>query len=459
MIEERDVITILTDAARRGFSTEKLSYLSANLKNGNTDYSPEAAEKIQKIILRERTGSKNRPDSAHTPAGAGASPSAPGNDKNPPIDPVKYLKTGAQLQEMDIRITWLIEDLIPEGSITTVIGPAGYGKSTVCLNLANAVDRGRSWFDRATIQRPVYVLDFENPLAVDVVERARALDLSGVLFWHTAAEVPPPRIDSDEYKAYKLLPPGLLIVDGHRASQRGDENSSKDTGLVMERWKELRDLGFTIILIHHTQKANAEVFRGSQALIDQADHVLYFYPVRQPGSDDPVDVEDPETMTYFLGTKDKTRFKACRLYLKRAGKGHFAVAGNPDDEKIELLKAFLSDRGEVTQKDLLKAAREEMNLGRPVVIRLLKQGETRGIWIMKKGEKNACLYQLVSLYPYIRGVQTDKQDSGSLLVREILEGRKDAKTVDTSEFACLSDAQKQTGKQGSFVDEQTSWEH
>jgi RecA-family ATPase len=92
---------------------------------------------------------------------------------------------------MDISVSWLVEDLIPEASITTVIGPAGYGKSTLCLNIGNAVDRGLTWLGRAIIRKPVYVLDYENPLAVDV-ERARALDLSGVLFWHTAAEVPPP---------------------------------------------------------------------------------------------------------------------------------------------------------------------------------------------------------------------------------------------------------------------------
>jgi hypothetical protein len=39
MIEEREKIIILADAARHGFGTEKLSELSATLKNG-ADYSP-----------------------------------------------------------------------------------------------------------------------------------------------------------------------------------------------------------------------------------------------------------------------------------------------------------------------------------------------------------------------------------------------------------------------------------
>ncbi|MGA2106894.1 MAG: AAA family ATPase [Syntrophorhabdales bacterium] len=315
-----------------------------------------------------------------------------------PFDPMKYLVTGTQLKKMDVEVRWLVEDLIPEQSITTLIGPAGNGKSTACLNVGNAVERGVPWLGLATLKSPVYVIDFENPLAVDV-ERSRALDLSGILFWHTSAEVPPPRIDSPQYEVYKSLPPGLIIVDGHRASQRGDENSSQDTGLVMERWKELRDLGFTIILIHHTQKANAEVFRGSQALVDQADHCLYFYPVRQPGSDDPVVLDDLDSTIYFLGTKDKTRFKPCRLYLKRAGSGRFTTAGDPDDERVGCMKGLLGDCGTLTQREFVARAREKLGLGKALTLRLLKRGEAKRVWKIVRGDKNACLYQLSCLSP------------------------------------------------------------
>ncbi len=51
MIEEREMLAILHDAARRGLNTEKLTYLSARLKNGNGDLSPETAEKVQQIIM------------------------------------------------------------------------------------------------------------------------------------------------------------------------------------------------------------------------------------------------------------------------------------------------------------------------------------------------------------------------------------------------------------------------
>jgi hypothetical protein len=216
----------------------------------------------------------------------------------------------------------------------------------------------------------------------------------------------------------------------------------------MERWKELRDLGFTIILIHHTQKANVEVFRGSQALIDQADHVLYFYPVRQPGSDEPIESEDPETLTYFLGTKGKTRFKACRIYLKRAGQGRFTVADDPDEEKIELLAAILKGRGELTQTQIVKAAKEELDFGKPVTRRLLKRGEERKIWTVTKGERNSSLYQLFSCSPLYKGGENWKTESGGFSGTVKTEETKVKKPVDTLEFSSCSDHEKNNMKTG-----------
>jgi hypothetical protein len=370
-------------------------------------------------------------------------------------DPMQYLKRGSELQLMDINVEWVIEDLIPERAIVALIGPAGYGKSTVCLNFGNAVVEGLPWLGRNTKQLLVIYDDFENPEAI-IIERTRQLNIKNVYFWHTSFEVPPPRIDSPEWELYKKLTPGLLIVDGHRASQRGDENSSKDTGLVMERWKALRDLGFTIILIHHTQKANEQVFRGSQALIDQADHVLYFYPVRKPGNDEPVDSEDFEDMTYFLGTKDKTRFKHCKLYLKRAGEGRFVLAGDPADEKLTNMKDLLIQSGELSQKEFMGLIKDELAYGKTVALRLLKQGEERKFWTIRKGDKNSSLYSAFLLSPLIKGGENRKTDFGSFPGISKMINTNNSQVSDNTLFSSYPDTDETTGKQGSLSVPETS---
>ena len=77
-----------------------------------------------------------------------------------------------------------------------------------------------------------------------------------VFFWRANNDkIKAPKLDKSEYELYKQLPEGsILIFDTLRASQDRDENKSNEMGLIMGRLKELRDMGFTIILLHHTAK-------------------------------------------------------------------------------------------------------------------------------------------------------------------------------------------------------------
>ena len=238
----------------------------------------------------------------------------------------------------------------------------------------------------------------------------------------------------------------------------GDENSSQDTAFVMERWKELRAIGNAIILIHHTQKANEQVFRGSQALIDQADHVLYFYPVRKPGQDDPVEFDDPDSLTYYLGTREKTRYRHVKVYVKRAGKGRFVLAGDPDDEKIESMKDLLGGDG-LTQGEFLRAAKGNLGYGKTLTLRLLKRGEDRGAWTVEKGNKNSCRY-LLSVFSTLKGggKQENRIQGFPVDINSVKD--KSLKTVDSSMFSCLRKDERKAGKQGK--DDQShggDWEH
>jgi hypothetical protein len=261
--------------------------------------------------------------------------------------------------------------------------------------MADAMSKGGSFLGRQAVRTPVYYVDFENPLPV-VVETARKLNIVEVCFWLQGSESPPPRIDSEEYVAYKQLPPGLLIFDSLRASQMGDENSSRDMALAMQRYKELRDCGHTVVLIHHTQKANEQSFRGSMAILDLADHVLSFFPVRRPGDDTPTEGDDLDAMTFYLGTREKTRFSAVKLYVRRAA-GRFEIAEHPDEERLRAMAGVLSGR-ELVKTEFLKAVKTECGYGKGLADRLLNVGVTRGIWeCTRSGRNNAMVYRLSSV--------------------------------------------------------------
>lgn len=359
---------------------------------------------------------------------------------------MQYLKTGTQLQAMDVSIEWAIEGVLPKNAITIVAGKGGIGKTMLLLDMADSVSKGVPFLDRPTIKMPVYFGDFENPVPV-TADRARTLNVTDVLFWLQGFEYPPPRIDSNNYGMWKMLPPGLVIIDSLRASQMGDENSSKDMAFVMQRYKELRDYGHTLEIIHHTIKANEMSFRGSMAILDLADHVLSFFPVRRPGDDTPIEGDDLNTMTFYLGTREKTRFSQVKMYVRRAN-GRFEIAEHPDDGKLSDMVSLLREHGQLKQQEFLKAINDQLGIGNNAGRRLLRTGTQREIWKITRGEKNSCLYQFVCYPPINRGDKTDKQDSGSFLIPNKQADKNSPKPLDTSKFVCFSDGgltNRQTG--------------
>jgi len=59
-------------------------------------------------------------------------------------------------------IEWLIDGMIPLGSITLLSGESGGGKTWLAYIIAGAVARGKSFADLKVQRRPVLCLDGEN---------------------------------------------------------------------------------------------------------------------------------------------------------------------------------------------------------------------------------------------------------------------------------------------------------
>ena len=197
------------------------------------------------------------------------------------FDLAKALRTGSELQALNIEVEWVVKDLIPAESITLLYAKGGTGKTTTCLQIGDAISKGISVFGLDTLQRPVVYIDFETslPVLIDYINRVGASD---VMFWHPSNEISPIRLDSQVWDLYKKLPQGaVLFFDTLRASQGGDENDSRQMAKTMMRLKELREAGFTIIVLHHTPKANDATFKGSTAIFDLSDHVLGMCKIRK----------------------------------------------------------------------------------------------------------------------------------------------------------------------------------
>ncbi len=313
------------------------------------------------------------------------------------FDPLSVLRTGSELQDLDVKVDWTVDKLIPERSLTLLHGPGGLGKTWLALGIAKAVSGGSPFLGLPTKRRPVHYVDLENPLPM-LVDRVRQLDIRDVRFWHLSAAVRPPKLDGADWALYKSLPAGsLLIFDTARASHDGDENDSQDVALVMNRLKEIREAGHDILLLHHTGKASERLYKGSTAWIDLADHVLAFHKVRR-GTLEEIDEGgfDPNTLL-SLGSGQKTRFEPSRLYLTLdPSEGGFALADDPDADSISSLAEYIAGPGCGQKQGEIIAWAKGEGVGpsmRAAFLALLNRGEREGLWRSHKGFRGAKIYE------------------------------------------------------------------
>lgn len=275
---------------------------------------------------------------------------------------IKHIPSSEEIGRMNVDVEWLVEGLIPKGAITLLFGRGGIGKTWLALQLGKAVA------EKSNI--PVIYVGFEDPIAI-LKERLSVLGTSKNLYiWHISnSEIIPPKLDSKDWKNYKNLPQdSLFIFDTLRASQSGDENSSRDMAIIMERLKELREKGFTILLLHHTPKSNEGIYKGSTAILDLVDHALCLEKTKDEEN------ESLDTGVFRLGTKEKTRFEMFEIYLEfdRGFKSTF----NPKTEKYIKLCKIIDELGNsVNQKEILEKAEEELGWNRKKTIKILNTGE------------------------------------------------------------------------------------
>lgn len=298
----------------------------------------------------------------------------------PRFDISTALKTGSELQALDVDIEWLIEGLIPEKAITMLHGRGGLGKTFLCLQLGKAVAENQNFLSLQTKKTGVVYIDYENSLPL-LIDRIRKMEINDVMFWHLSAELKPPRLDSDEYKhLFELPAESLLIFDSLRAVHLGDENSSKDMALVMGRLKELREERYTILVNHHTGKADDRIYKGSTAISDLADHVLGFNKVRKKDFEIIDDDQEPGPGDFYrLGTREKTRFEPFHIYLHFAPGCGFVKADDPDEDDLQQLKEIIGMKC-LCQNEIFEVAREGLGIkkkGR--IVSLLNKGEKR-LW-------------------------------------------------------------------------------
>lgn len=297
-----------------------------------------------------------------------------------------------QIRELNIKVEWIVDHLIPKGAIIILFGKGGIGKTWLVMDIARCIGSGIDYLGYSTQETLVVFVDFENPLTVLNTRTQRMGEAEGVHFWRVGNEVKPPKLDSDEWEEYKELPDGTVIIfDTLRASHSKDENSSEHMAMVMERVKELRDCGFTVILLHHTPKNSEKISKGSTAIVDLADHILNLSRVRRSnGGDDKLvdDDDDDEEAVYRFGVREKTRFEPHQIYLTLNPDRGFDLAPDPEEETLERIRQLLLDTGPLLKTAFAKEC-ITLKLGQKKALKLIERGTGRFWRVESTGQKNA----------------------------------------------------------------------
>lgn len=352
---------------------------------------------------------------------------------------------------LDIKTEYLLEGLIPKGSITLLFGRGGIGKTSLALQISRVIAEGLAFGELQTVKTPVYFIDFENPLSI-LKERVEKIGQSDNIYvWHISNPTLPPRLDSKEWELYKQLPPGLLIVDTVRASHLSDENSSRDSAIINARLKELREKGFTILLLTHTPKGNENIYKGTTAWLDLSDHVLGLEEVKESDT-----IEFDTDNLYRFGVRIKTRYDPHHLFLKFNPdiKG-FEIAKDPDIEKMkDIQEILIQSQKTPNQTEFRKMIRDDLDYSDREARRLIKKGED--IYWQKelkkegKGHKAFCYVQMSAIYMSDKQTQQNKTPLDS----DITIPENQTQSLDNSHLSICQDTPQQinTTTNGEIID-------
>jgi hypothetical protein len=175
----------------------------------------------------------------------------------------EQIPTLDQLPTADV--SWLVEGMVPVGSIALWAGKSGSYKTWLSLCLAKAVHDGRDFLGRKTIRTPVLYLDRENPLPL-IRERCSILEIHSsedFRLWGGWQSDPPPMICDRRLLEIARNAQPLIIVDSFIRFHGADENSATEMARVMADLRSLANAGATLLLQHHKPKAEGAQYRGS----------------------------------------------------------------------------------------------------------------------------------------------------------------------------------------------------
>jgi AAA domain len=182
----------------------------------------------------------------------------------------------------EIAERWLVEELWCARSVGVIGGAPKCAKTWLGLDMALSVATGTPCLGKYAVPEPGPVLVYlaEDALLVvreriEGMTRHRGLDLDQVQIYVITAPVL--RLDQDRdrtrlWETTRRLRPRLLLLDPLVRLHGIDENHAGDVAELLAYFRSLqRELGLSVVLVHHTRKNAADGVAAGQGLRGSGD--------------------------------------------------------------------------------------------------------------------------------------------------------------------------------------------
>ena len=194
--------------------------------------------------------------------------------------------TLAEMQRLEVPdLSYVIDGLVPAGSLTLLAGREKSGKSLAVLDAAASVAGSEEWAGRTTINGPVIYCPAEDSIRTvrdrlmrriggDLADDGRPLlihPLSGISVQPGQEGT---RLDLNDavlvgrlWEMVSRHRPVLLALDCLRELHGARENESDDMTVTMRPLRQLaHELNVAVVIVHHASKGVSGSSRGSTAI-------------------------------------------------------------------------------------------------------------------------------------------------------------------------------------------------
>jgi replicative DNA helicase len=263
--------------------------------------------------------------------------------------------------------SFLVQDILPKGMITTFVGVPNVGKSALCFALANPLLENRSITD-------LLYFDADNPLQYtkDRIEKLfNNYGNDNIKYFVGGSASTSDMLNTLEMLS--LMKGGgehvLIVIDSLKNFIDGTINDDKIVNHLFNLLQAVRDnFGATIIILHHTRKGMDDDgnlnYVGSQVILASSDNMTYISK-SEVGKDLLLDNSKaraiiPPNIAVELNFEDMT--------LKNMEYPMQNLKQN-DDEDVKLIVDFIHEKGECLSNDIKKEFKE--NIGAKGVQKIL----------------------------------------------------------------------------------------